>query len=552
MNRKFILLIMIIALFFGCTNQKENVLAVVRGRTITVTNFIDRYQSIRKKMNLPDNGQVRKEIFRNIVNEELFIVEAVRRGYQDDYAGKYEYERIKIQELLNAFLQKNVINNIEVHDKELKTLYIRLNTKIKARHLYATSRRQADSLYTELKSGKSFGELAKNIFKDPQLRDTGGSLGYFTVDEMDPAFEDSAFALDIGQISKPIRTAQGYSIIQVRNRMTKPLLTESEYIKHRSKLENYWRYRKRKRATQFYVDSLRQVLDISFNGTIVNQLWRFLKNNKRNSVVEESNFWADDLFKNKEIVRSKIGIWDVKTFQKYADFTSEEQLKWIRSRENLEDYIAGLVVRAYMLSRAEDLGLHKTRDYELKVKQKTEDYLIKRMEQTISEMTMVPKDSLQTYFQKNKDQFIIPPKTHLCIIVLNNEEEAKKIKNNLMKNKSFEKLASEHSVQRWSADNDGDIGTFTYKDLGSYADRIFPLKVGQWMGPIKIDTQYAFFKCIGKYLKKAQTFDEARSEIENGLKPIWQKKTRQDLLENIRKNVKIVTYPEKLKTIKLS
>jgi len=451
-------------------------------------------------------------------------------------------------DFMPAFLEWT--HDIEVDNKELKTLYKRLNTKINARHLYATSRRQADSLYIELKSGKSFKELAKNIFKDPQLRNTGGSLGYFTLDEMDPAFEDAAFALEIGQISKPIRTAQGYSIIQVHNRMTKPLLTESEYIKHCSKLENYWRYRKRKRATQFYVDSLRQVLEISFNGSVVNQLWRFLKNNKR-IVVEESNIWADDLFKNKEIVRSKIGIWDVKTFQKYAAFTSEEQLKWIRSRENLEDYIAGLVVRAYMLSRAEDLGLHKTRDYELKVKQKTEDYLIKRMEQNISEITMVSKDSLQTYFQKNKDQFIIPPKIHLCMILLNDGEKAKNIKYDLMKNKSFEKLANEHSVQRWSADNDGDIGTFTYKDLGSYADRIFPLKVGQWMGPIKIDTQYAFFKCIGKDSKREQIFDEVRSEIERILKPIWQKKTRQNLLENIRKNVKIVTYPEKLKTIKL-
>ena len=103
----------------------------------------------------------------------------------------------------------------------------------------------------------SFEELAEENFKDPQLRDTGGALGYFTVDEMDPAFEDAAFALDIGQISKPIRTAQGYSIIQVQDRIIRPLLTESEYIKHRSKLEDYCRYRKKIKATQTFVDSLR-------------------------------------------------------------------------------------------------------------------------------------------------------------------------------------------------------------------------------------------------------------------------------------------------------
>ncbi|MDZ7261091.1 MAG: peptidylprolyl isomerase, partial [candidate division KSB1 bacterium] len=343
----------------NCTNQRADVLAIIGKRTVTIDDFATRYKSIRQKMNLPDNGQVRKEIFRNLVNEELLIAEAVSRGYPDDPMGKYEHERLKIQELLNAYLQKIVFKNIPVNEEELKALYIRLNTKIKARHLYAASRKQADSLYSELMKGTSFEQLAKETFTDPQLRDTGGSLGYFTVDEMDPFFEDAAFALDIGEISKPIRTAQGYSIIQVQDRITKPLLTESEYAKHRANLEQYWRYRKMKKLTRSYVDSLRHYLDISFHKPVVSELFQSIKKRTPAPAGVEDRYYLLDVERldYKELVRSKLGVWEVKTFRQYAQFTSEEQLKWVRNEENLEDFIAGLVVRAYLLSRAKKLGL---------------------------------------------------------------------------------------------------------------------------------------------------------------------------------------------------
>ena len=86
----------------------------------------------------------------------------------------------------------------------------------------------------------------------------------------------------------------------------------------------------------------------------------------------------------------------------------------------------------------------------------------------------------------------------------------------------------------------------------SAADRIFPLKAGQWIGPIKINSQHAFFKCIGKDSARAQTFDEVQTEIEKILKPMWWKNIKQDYIGNIRKDVKIVIFPEKLKSIKIN
>jgi parvulin-like peptidyl-prolyl isomerase len=548
-----VIYIIIIFILFGCSRQNDNVLAVIGDRTITYADFIYRYKNIMQKMKLPDNGQVRKETFRNMIEEELLICEAIKKGYRDDPIGKYQTERIIIQELLNTYLKKKVFDHIKINEQELKDLYIRLHTKINACHLYADSKKQADSIYAELMNGNSFEEIAQNIFKDPQLRDTGGSLGYFTVDEMDPAFEDAAFSLKIGEISRPVRTALGYSIIRVNDRKTKPLLTETEYLKQRHKLKQYWNFRKRKIQTQVYVDSLRNLLNISFQEDVVAELYQYIK--KRGLLHPEDEFYDlsyDKQIGGRELVRSDLGMWDVKTFNDYAKFTSETQLKWIRNEENLKDFIAGLVVRAYMLAQAENLELGKSDAFQKIVKQKKDEYLLKRMEEVISDGIHIPDSTLRTYYQKNKDQFITPEKIQLREIIVSDETRTLEIKNLLIKHASFEELAKKYSVHRRSAENDGDIGEFTYKDLGSHADRIFPLEIGKWIGPVKIDDKYAFFKCVNKYSKSFQTYDHVRSQVKEILKRSWQKEARQNLLKNIRNDIKMVTYQEKLTSIQIN
>ncbi|MGH7492987.1 MAG: peptidylprolyl isomerase [bacterium] len=532
----------------------HGLLAVIAHRAIREENFIVRYKTLRTRTDIPDNAQSRRGIFNTMLEEELLIVEAEARGYDNDAYGRFQIERIQTQVLLEAYHQRFISGGMPVSEDELRQVFIRFNTKIKARHLYAPSFRQADSLYTALQNGKSFEELARENFQDPQLRDTGGSVGYFSVDEMDPSFEDAALTLSLGEISKPVRTAQGYSIIQVQDRMTRPLLTESEYAKRRFGLARYWRSRKVKEATRAYVDSLRRELEISFYKPVVIELLDSIKKRSFAPAGTEDSYALqhDEDLGQKELVRSKLGVWRVKTFNQYAQFTSEEQLQWMRNEENLEDFIAGLVVRAHMLSRAKKLGLHRSESYHASVKQKTDEYLLKRMEETISLQTFIPEDTLENFYQRNRAQFLIPPKIHLREIILNDAASARAIKHQLVNHASFEELAKAHSVRRRSAERNGDLGSFSYQELGAYAERIFPLQTGDWVGPVKIETQFGFFKCVGKDSARARTFNEARSEATNTLKPIWQSRTRQDLLSRIRQEVKVVAYPERLSAIRMN
>ncbi|MDX1592683.1 MAG: SurA N-terminal domain-containing protein [Gammaproteobacteria bacterium] len=74
---------------------------------------------------------------------------------------------------------------------------------------------RAEALREKLVEGADFAELARAESEDPGSAAEGGDLGYFGRGMMDPAFESAAFALEVDEISEPIRSAFGYHLIQV-------------------------------------------------------------------------------------------------------------------------------------------------------------------------------------------------------------------------------------------------------------------------------------------------------------------------------------------------
>ncbi|MBR5639110.1 MAG: peptidylprolyl isomerase [Muribaculaceae bacterium] len=71
-----------------------------------------------------------------------------------------------------------------------------------------------DSIYTCIKNGESFEELAKSFSQDPRSAREGGKLAPFGHNYMPKSFEDVAFSLPDGEISEPIETPYGYHIIK--------------------------------------------------------------------------------------------------------------------------------------------------------------------------------------------------------------------------------------------------------------------------------------------------------------------------------------------------
>ena len=549
----FILIAAILCLCFSNCEKRtgkieSNTLAVIENKTIDEQYFIKRYNDFLNKTGSADNGLARRSVLNNLIAEELLILEARKRGYDDDPVGRRELERIEVQELLNAYHQRFIANKVTVNETELKELFINLHTKIKASHLYAATREQADSLYQLLQNGERFEEIAKSTFNDPMLRDNGGSLGYFTVDEMDPAFEAAAFALKVGEISQPVRTNDGYSIIRVDDRKGNPFMTENEFARHRPKLESYWKKRKIHKATQRHTDSLRNELDITFNETVVQQLFNSLNQKEDKEFIQEHEFASETNpgLENDELLRSKQGNWTVKKLQEFAKLTTKKQRNWIRTEQNLKDYVAGLVVRSFLLSQAKKHKLHRTEDYKERVAENFDTSLLDRVEKALFEEFNIPEDTLRYYYNEDPTLFAQPPRVQLQEIVLAIEDNVELVANKIKQGIPFAELALKFSRNRRSAENGGDVGYLSPNDMGKWAEQILSLEIGEWIGPLEMNSSHVFLKCTDRLPAKARNFEQAKHEVEQTVRTLLWDRARQQKIEQIRATANVNSFPEKL------
>lgn len=83
----------------------------------------------------------------------------------------------------------------------------------RASHILVKDRALAERIYTELKNGKNFAELARRYSTCPS-KNQGGDLGWFGPGKMVREFEDAVKKMGYGSISKPVRTQFGFHIIK--------------------------------------------------------------------------------------------------------------------------------------------------------------------------------------------------------------------------------------------------------------------------------------------------------------------------------------------------
>ena len=143
-------------------------------------------------------------------------------------------ENIKHNLAVNALLDK--AGGLALAEDEVKKYFeenrarYEVKEQIRASHILfkvekaddaaadAEARKQAEEVYKlATAKGANFEELAKKHSQGPTAP-RGGDLSYFTRGRMVPAFEEVAFAMKVGEISKPVKTQFGWHIIQVNDR----------------------------------------------------------------------------------------------------------------------------------------------------------------------------------------------------------------------------------------------------------------------------------------------------------------------------------------------
>ncbi len=197
------------------------------------------------------------------------------KAYYDEHKARWRIpERVKVEYLLLD--PETVGAEVEVTEEALKDYWAQHKDEFqvpeerKVRHILVAlpenadaeqetqARARADAIVERLKAGEDFSDLARELSDDPGSREQGGELGWLSEGMMPKTFEAVAFALDEGEVSRPVRTPFGFHVVQVTGIKSGG---EGDFESLRHRVEAAYR---RHRAEERLFDKAEQLADLAY------------------------------------------------------------------------------------------------------------------------------------------------------------------------------------------------------------------------------------------------------------------------------------------------
>lgn len=167
--------------------------------------------------------QARKEVVRNMINQELLVQEGQKAKLDQDAEYKRAAELFRRSYLANKVLERNL--GSKVTDAAAKRFYesnkIRYSPdRADVQHILLTSESEAKDLAAKAQAKDAdFQALAEKHSKDPSAANNRGSIGVITRDgPFAPEFVRAAFDAPVGKVVGPIKTPFGFHLIKVVNK----------------------------------------------------------------------------------------------------------------------------------------------------------------------------------------------------------------------------------------------------------------------------------------------------------------------------------------------
>lgn len=203
------------------------------------------YEQAKKDNLLPTEEEVNtkfKELKANIDEDEDYKKSLENIGVTDEFLKKQQEQDLALNNFKENFDKITTVSDEEIqkyYDKNKENFY-----QVKASHILISTvdengkelsddkkkeaKAKAEEVLEKIEAGEEFASLAKEYSDDTGSAAEGGDLGYFKKGVMVAEFEDTAFGLDVGEISDIVETQFGYHIIKVFDKLDENKLTVAD------------------------------------------------------------------------------------------------------------------------------------------------------------------------------------------------------------------------------------------------------------------------------------------------------------------------------------
>ncbi len=301
----------------------------------------------------------------------------------------------------------------------------------------------ADSVYTALKAGASFEEMAKNVSNDKMSYMTGGVMPEFGAGKYTPGFEEQVFALNKdGDLTKPFLTPFGYHIVKRLSRI--PVISDSKDATYLFTLKQ-----------KVKADSRNEVAQDKFNAQLLRNI-----NYKRNPQLDYKKLIAlTDSFISGPANKMAIG----NISQKMTLHTFGKQIvpvgEWLNFARNYKAIAGEYNVVAYTLlldkfvkQSATDYYRSKLENFNPEFNYQVQEFkdgnmLFEIMERNVWNKASADSIGLMNYYQQHKAKYIWEPSADAILITAATAKLAKEVSDMINKGQSTRQVLDKFTTQ---------------------------------------------------------------------------------------------------------
>jgi len=172
-----------------------------------------------QQLGQPDTPELRDRIKEQLIEREVFLQEAGKRGLPERPDVKFQVEFVRqtavIQNLFKDELKKHPVTDQQIQAEYDKQKAAQGDREYKARHILVEKEDEAKDVIEQLKKGAKFEDLAKKS-KDPGSASKGGDLGWAGPGAYVKPFSEAMVKLEKGKFTEtPVQSQFGYHVIQL-------------------------------------------------------------------------------------------------------------------------------------------------------------------------------------------------------------------------------------------------------------------------------------------------------------------------------------------------
>lgn len=204
----------------------DTVIASIAETPITLGELLAAKQALPAEFQQLPDEILMQTLVEQIANQILLAKAASDAKLDQKTAVQIAVENQKRAVLAGAYLSEAITERVT--DEAIEAYYKKNFTEAepvkqaRAAHILVEDEASATEIKEKLDEGAEFAALASEYGTDATAS-RGGDLGWFSHEDVVPAFADAAFAMEPGTISEPVQTSFGWHLIKLNETRTRPV-----------------------------------------------------------------------------------------------------------------------------------------------------------------------------------------------------------------------------------------------------------------------------------------------------------------------------------------